>query len=399
VKSESPVPGRHAIDLVEIARVRRLLEETPRADLVRIFSERELADAAKGPEPARLAARFAAKEACLKLFPRETALGELEAGDFEVVSGGYGAPGIRCTPRAADVLARHWLAGISLSLSHDGTHATAIAVAVPRQLAAPAAGRLMYHCLPIRRAVVMSNLRRAFGSMLDEQQIVTLAQAFYSHLLRSSGEFVRNLVPRRRRPAVRVENIEAALDAYDAGRGVLILSGHFGNWEVALPAAIEDYPQWRGRFHVVRRPLPAWLDGFVMRRMRRSGLGVLPKRGSLPAILDRLAARDAVVFIMDQHAGARDGVLVDFFGSPAWTFRSLALIAMQTRAPVLPAALWVEADGTHVLRFEQALALVDGASADEAIAANTRLYNAALERLILRHPEQWFWLHRRWKPR
>jgi lauroyl/myristoyl acyltransferase len=178
-----------------------------------------------------------------------------------------------------------------------------------------------------------------------------------------------------------------------------VLSGHFGNWEVALPVAMDNFPQWCGRFHVLRRPLPRWLDGLVARRMRKSGLGVLPKRGSLQTILDRLAARDAVVFIMDQHAGARDGVLVDFFGSPAWTFRSLALIALRTGAPVVPAALWLEGDGSHVLRFEQALPALEGGGADEAIAANTRLYNAALERIILRHPEQWFWMHRRWKPR
>ncbi|HKD67253.1 MAG TPA: 4'-phosphopantetheinyl transferase superfamily protein [Candidatus Binataceae bacterium] len=396
---DHPGAGRHGIDLVEIARIRRLLDETPRADLLRIFSERELDDAAKGPEPARLAARFAAKEACLKLFPRETALGELEAGDFEIVSDCYGAPGVRCTPRAADVLARHWLADISLSLSHDGSHATAVAVAVPRQIAAPPAGKFIYHCLPIRRGVVMSNLKRAFGAALDEQQRVTLAQAFYGHLLQSGAEFARNLIPWSRRPIVRVENIEAALDAYHLGRGLLIASGHFGNWEVALPAAMEDFPQWRGRFHILRRPLPRWLDGLVTRHMRKSSLGVIPKRGSLQVILDRLAARDAVVFIMDQHAGARDGVLVDFFGSPAWTFRSLALIALRTRAPVVPAALWRAPDGSHVLRFEPALPIVESDDAAEAIAANTRLYNAALERIIMRHPEQWFWVHRRWKNR
>lgn len=390
---------RHGIDLVEIARVRRLIDETPREDLLRIFSQRELADAAQGSEPARLAARFAAKEACLKLFPRETALGELEASDFEIISDGYGAPRVNCAPRAANVLARHWLADISLSLSHDGAHATAIAAALPRRLVAPMAGRLMYHCLPIRRRVVMSNLERAFGAVLDQQQIVTLAQAFYGHLLNSLTEFAGNLMPWRRRPKVRVENIEAILAAYNLGRGVLLLSGHFGNWEVALPIAMENFPQWRGCFHVLRRPLPRWLDGAVTRRMRKSGFGVLPKRGSLQTILDRLAARHAVVFIMDQHAGARDGVLVDFFGSPAWTFRSLALVALSTRAPVVPVALWREPDGSHVLRFEQALPTLDGASTDEAIAANTRQYNAAVERIILRHPEQWFWLHRRWKPR
>ena len=393
------IAGRHGIDLVEIARVRRLLEETPRDDLLRIFSARELDDAAGGRDAARLAARFAAKEACLKLFPRQTALGQLEAGDFEIVSDAYGAPRVNCRPRAADALADSWLAEISLSLSHDGTHATAVAVAAPRRLEAPARGKFMYRCLPIRRRVVMSNLQRAFGDRLDRQQRVALAQAFYGHLLSFVGEFMRNLAPGASPPVVRVENMEAALGAYNLGRGVLLLSGHFGNWEVALPAAMASFPQYRGRFHIVRRQLPRWLDGLVLSRMRQGGLGVIPKRGSLQVILDCLAAGDAVVFIMDQHAGARDGVLVDFFGSPAWTFRSLALVALRTHAPVVPAALWREASGAHVLRFEEALPTLEGGGVDEAIAANTRMYNAALERIILRHPEQWFWMHRRWKPR
>ncbi len=258
----------------------------------------------------------------------------------------------------------------------------------------------MYHCLPIRRRTVIANLRRAFGESLDNQEIVTLAQAFYGHLLRSAAEFAASLIPRTRRPAVRVANIEAILAAHALGRGTLLLSGHFGNWEVALPAAIEAFPQYRGRFHVVRRPLRSgWFDRLVTRRMRAGGLGVISKRGSLQTILDRLAAKDAVVFIMDQHAGARRACWAEFFGHPAWTFRSLALIALSTGAPVVPAALWRDPHGTHVLRFEQALSPVEGASAAEAIAANTRRYNAALERIILRHPEQWFWIHRRWKDR
>jgi KDO2-lipid IV(A) lauroyltransferase len=389
---------RPGIDLVDIARMRRLLAEMPRRDLLRIFSERELADAAAGPEPARLAARFAAKEACLKLFPRETALGELQARDFEIVADPYGAPRVSRTPRAADAMARHWMADITLSLSHDSTHATAIAVAQPLRLTAPASGRFMYHCLPIRRRVVVSNLKRAFGE-LDERQIVTLAQAFYGHVIRSLGEFVRMTLGIGARPVVRVENLDAILKAYHMNKGVLLLSGHFGNWEVALPAAIQSFPEYRGRFHILRRPIPRWIEVIVVRRMRKSGLNILPKRDSMQTILERLAARDAVVFIMDQHAGGRDGVLVDFLGSPAWTFRSLALIALRSGAPVVPAGLWREADGSHVLRFEEALPTLQGKSATDAIVANTRQYNAALERIIMRHPEQWLWMHRRWKPR
>jgi KDO2-lipid IV(A) lauroyltransferase len=89
--------------------------------------------------------------------------------------------------------------------------------------------------------------------------------------------------------------------------------------------------------------------------------------------------------------------MVEFFGHPAGTFRSLAVIALTTGAPVVPAASWREPDGSHVLRFEPALDPIEHAEPNEAIRLNTRAYNAALERMIVRHPEQWWWVHRRWK--
>ena len=121
------------------------------------------------------------------------------------------------------------------------------------------------------------------------------------------------------------------------------------------------------------------------------------KRGSLDRILDRLAAGDMVVFPFDQHAGPPDGIESEFFGHSAWTFKSLAIIALATGAPVLPAAGWREGDGRHVLRFEEPVKLIESENVNDEIRATTRAFNAALERLVLRHPDQWFWVHRRWK--
>jgi KDO2-lipid IV(A) lauroyltransferase len=135
----------------------------------------------------------------------------------------------------------------------------------------------------------------------------------------------------------------------------------------------------------------------MIRRALRAGIRSLPKRGSLESILERLEAGDVVVFPFDQHAHKKDGVRVEFFGHPAGTFRSLAILARATGAPVVPAAAWREAPGRHVLRFEEALAWIECEDYDEEIRRNTREYNAALERLILRHPEQWWWAHRRWR--
>ena len=124
---------------------------------------------------------------------------------------------------------------------------------------------------------------------------------------------------------------------------------------------------------------------------------MLPKLGALDAMRGCLEQGDVLVFPLDQHAWPPDGVEVDFFGAPAWTSKSLAIIALATGAPVLPVVAWREAGGRHVLRFEEALPLIECENMDEAIQRNMLAHNQALERLVLRHPEQWNWVQRRWK--
>ena len=392
---------RCGIDSVEIARIERLLADNDRDGLLRFFTAQELADAGEGPgRAASLAARFAAKEACVKLFPREAALAEIEPHDFSVARDNFGAPHVVLGPRAEILCGRHHLGPIALSMTHDRTSASAVAVTQPAPIRVPFAGRVLYHLLPLRRRVILENLRRVYGATLSDDEIVDLAQAHYGHLWRLAGEFLRfRWMSRARQLAlVRIENIDAFIDAYFQNKGVLLLTGHFGNWEVSTVAGIGSWPQMRGRFHFVRRAIkPDWLDRLVTRRFERAGFGVLPKRGSLDAMLERLGKGDAIVFAFDQHAQPPDGIAVDFFGHPAWTFKSLAIIALATGAPVVPATSWREADGRHVLRFETPIPAIEHGNTSEAIRLTTRAYNAALERLVLRRPEQWYWVHRRWK--
>jgi KDO2-lipid IV(A) lauroyltransferase len=393
--------GLCGIDTVEIARIERLLEETPASDLGKIFSPVELADSGEGPgRGASLAARFAAKEACVKLFPREAALGTIGLEDFSIARDNYGAPRVLCGPRAAAVLGRHRIASIDVSLTHDRMSASAVAQAKRAVTDAPLAGRMLYRFLPVRRTVILENLRRVYGDTASEAEIVALAQAHYAHLWRLACEFVqfRWLSAERKEALVRVENFDAFAAALDAGKGVLILTGHFGNWEVSTIAGLTKYPAFRGKFHFVRRAFkPRWLDTLITRRFNEAGFGVIGKRGSLDRILDLLAAGDVIVFPFDQHAGPPDGIESEFFGHPAWTFRSLAIIALATGAPVISATGFRDEDGTHVMRFGEPLPAVEAEDTNEAIRLTTRAYNAALESLILARPEQWYWVHRRWK--
>lgn len=398
-----PQTTRCGLDTVEIARMERLLRETPPEDLSRLFTASELEAAGRGPgRTASLAARFAAKEACGKLFPRETALGLIAPADFVIRRDAYGAPTVEPSPPAAQVLDRHRIARLQVSLTHTDTTASAVAWAEPQATVVPWYGKVLYQLVPLRRGVVLDNLRRVFGDVLPESEMRRLAQAYYAHFTQFLLDFVRvPLMSAKRRAAqIRVENMASPVRAHAQGRGMLLLTGHFGSWEVATVGGIRQFPQYAGLFHFVRRPLkPQLLNAFVTWRFHRAGFGTLSKRGSIDAIYEVLARGGIVVYVFDQHAGGRDGITVDFLGHPASTFKSLAILAMDTQAPVVPASSWREPDGTHVLRFEDPLVPIECDDVGDAIRLNTQAYNAALERMLLRHPEQWIWMHRRWKVR
>jgi KDO2-lipid IV(A) lauroyltransferase len=380
-----------------------LLRERTPTELNDLFTTRELEEAGSGPgRLASLAARFAAKEACVKLFPRETALGMIHPADFSIHRDAYGEPLVDVSTGGRAVLDRHRVASLRVSLTHTDNSASAIVWADPRETVVPWFGKFLYYLLPYRRAVVLGNLRRVFGEVLPEAEIVRLAQAYYAHYLRFLVEFVQRpfMSVKRRNARVKVENVESPIRAHARGKGVFLLTGHFGNFEVATVAGIARFPQYRGLLYFIRRALkPAWFNSLITWRFRRAGFGTLSKRGSLEAIYEVLEHGGIIVYVFDQHASAPDGIAVDFFGHPAGTFKSLAILALETGAPVVPASSWREPDGTHVIRFEEPLPLIECEDVGEAIRRNTRAYNAVLERMLLRHPEQWIWMHRRWKLR
>lgn len=401
MKAESSQAARGGIDTVEITRVEKLLRDLKPEELQPLFSAQELQDAGAGAgRVASLAARFAAKEACGKLFPREIALGVIELADFSIRRDAYGAPVVEVSAHARAVLDRHRIAGIRVSLTHTETSASAIAWADPQTTAVPWFGKLLYYLLPYRRGVVLGNFRRVFGDYLPPPEILKLVQAYYAHYARFLLEFIRLpfMSAECRKSWIRLENTESPIRAHQQGKGILLLTGHFGNFEVASVVGLTQFPQYQGLLHFVRRPLkPKFLNDLVTRRFRRAGFGTLAKRGSLDAILNLLAGGAIIVYAFDQHAGKSDGITVDFFGHPAGTFKSVALLALTTGAPVIPVSSWREPDGRHVLRFEDPLPLIECPDAGEAIRRNTQAYNAVIERLLLRHPEQWIWMHRRWK--
>jgi KDO2-lipid IV(A) lauroyltransferase len=264
------------------------------------------------------------------------------------------------------------------------------------------AGKLVFSLLPYRRQVVLDNIDQAFGDALTENDKVYLAKAFYSHLLTSIKETIqlRFMSENKLRSRVEIRGHEQLLALAAEGRGVLILTGHFGNWEFAPIGGILNFKQFQGQFHFIRRTLGSKkLERFLFRRYYRAGLGVIPKKNSLQQVCDVLEQKHAVVFVLDQHASIknRDGIAAEFFGKKAGTYRSLASLSRHTGLPVVPAAGYRIENGRHVLEFFEPIFWQDFGNTQESIYHNTVAYNKALEKIILAHPEQWLWLHKRWK--
>lgn len=271
-----------------------------------------------------------------------------------------------------------------------------------RNLRVPAIGKIMFKIAPMRRATVNANLRIAFGAELNEQELDKLAAAFYGHIAVTFWENLRFawISQNALKNHIRVEGMDNLIDAsLKHQRGMLLLGGHFGNWELAPMAGSLHYPEFRGRLHILRRQLVnKTVERILFRRFYQMGLDIIPKRNSLARVMDALSRSDAVGFIMDQFAKpGKEGLVANFFGKPAGTFKSLALVARSSGAPVLPAYSWREAPDKHVFRFEPPLTWIDHPDSDEEIRLNTENYNRVLERIIRQHPEQWLWLHKRWK--
>lgn len=239
------------------------------------------------------------------------------------------------------------------------------------------------------RQVGERNLRMA----LPQADAVKTIDGVYASLGRMLYYFSR--FPSRNRGNIgdwiEYEGFEHYEEAKRRGKGVLFATGHVSNWELsAFSHALMCEPM-----HVVVRPLDnPLLDALIKRYRTGSGNRILDKQDFLRGILKALAANEPVGILIDQNTLPENGAFVEFFGQLACTGTTFAKLAHKTGAAVIPGyALWDERKGKYVLRFDPILEMTGDIVADTA--AVTRHF----EGVIRRWPEQWLWLHRRWKTR
>jgi KDO2-lipid IV(A) lauroyltransferase len=273
--------------------------------------------------------------------------------------------------------------------------------AVPQRLAFAAADGLgwLAHALDKRhRAVAADNLRHAFPDKPDAE-IDRLVRGCYRHFARVAVEMV--LLPRKFRMAnyptyaelVRADSVCRALVGR---RPAIFVTGHLGNWEMigyALGAAGHK------TFAVARVLDNPYLERFLKRFRQATGQTIIAKKDDYDRLRLALEQGGKVGILADQDAGAR-GVFVPFFGRAASAHKAIALLALAYDAPILVSAAVRAAEPMkYRMITEDVIRPAVYAGRPDAVAAMTARYHAALERLIRQAPEQYFWLHRRWKSR
>lgn len=258
---------------------------------------------------------------------------------------------------------------------------------------ARALGRLAYYVVPRIRKVGFANLDLAYGDSLTRAEKRRILRDSVDNVAVVAAEFSRLRVRARTgfEDCVRVEGVEHI----DRRQGVLLVSGHQGNWEwMASIMAGFGY-----KVAEVVRPLDhAALNRFVDAFRTAPGVRTIPKHAAGGEVLRLLRAGWLVGILIDQ-APRENGVPVTFFGAPCWATAAPALVAARARVPVHPVAMIRQPDGAYVLEIRPALSLVRTGSLADDLAENTQRCQAALETLVRDHPGQWLWFHRRWKRR
>lgn len=248
----------------------------------------------------------------------------------------------------------------------------------------------------IRRTVVRDNLRQAFPDWTDEQCRDT-ARAMWEHLLLMVVEIahaprvIRKTTWRRH---LRVEGMETLVRTLWLDRPKVVLSGHFGNFELA--AYLFGVFGFK-LFSVARELDNPLLDRFVTEFRESRGQTILPKRGSAPDVAAVLDEQGAIGLLGDQAAGPK-GCRVDFFGRPASVHKAIGVFALSSEAPVLVCSATRRAGlFSFDLRVEGVLDPREDCPEAAELAALSQWYTALLEGAVRRRPDQYWWVHRRWR--
>ena len=259
-------------------------------------------------------------------------------------------------------------------------------------------GDLIWVAMPSRRVLALANVAQAFPEMPASERR-RVAYRSFQHLGMVAVEVCRAI----REPVtstlagVQVDGLAHVEQVMATHGRALVVSAHLGNWELRtlLGHQLSSVPM-----SIVVRPLDtSALNGVVRRLRATAGATIIDKRDAVRPILQALRRGGLVAIMLDQNASRREGVFVPFFGRLASTSRSAATLAVRTGTPILPLFIRREPDGRHRITIEPPIAPPAGAASEEGIVELTRRCTCVIEDAIRHAPEQWLWMHARWRTR
>jgi KDO2-lipid IV(A) lauroyltransferase len=247
------------------------------------------------------------------------------------------------------------------------------------------------------RRVARQNLRMAFGDSKSETEINRIIKEVFRNIGQTAAEFLQipTLTYEKALSIITPEHRERLDECLRAGKGIVLVASHFGNWELlAAAGAVAGY-----KISAVARPLDDRdLEAIVHGIRESSGLQIIPRRTSALAIVRKLKSNEIVGILADQNT-RREHVFADFFGVKAATTPGPAMLALRTGAALLPAFMIREAPGKHRLIIEKPIDVVRTGDRKADAIETTQKYMTVLEEYVRRYPSQWFWVHRRWRTR
>ncbi|HUX07552.1 MAG TPA: lysophospholipid acyltransferase family protein [Acidobacteriota bacterium] len=249
------------------------------------------------------------------------------------------------------------------------------------------------------RSEVLQNLDTAFGEEKSKAEKKRISRKVYRHFGGIFFDFIRSpCISRRKMERItEVEGWENLEAAFEKGKGVLILTAHYGYWELM---GIQQGYLGRPMSVIARRLDNPLLEKMIHRYRTRSGNRIVYKQNAVREIFKTLRHNGVAGVLIDQNINPKQGMFVDFFGVAASTTPILSAIALKSGAQIIPAFTKPLPGGRWRLIYEPALDLsVNGMDRSEAMRHITQTCTMVIENYIRRNPELWFWMHRRWKAR
>ncbi len=258
-------------------------------------------------------------------------------------------------------------------------------------------GWLVYLLDKKHRAIAFDNLKTAFGSEFSSRLLKRISRQCFMHFGQVFLDIIKfpSLREEKKKEVFVVEGKENLEKALQCGRGVLLFTAHYGNWEIG-----SSFLSWRGKLSVIARRLDnRILEKELLKLRTKLGARVIYKHQASKKILHSLRNKEMVAFLIDQNVLRSQAVFVDFFGKKAATTPSLAAFYLRTKSPLLPAFCYPLSLGRYQIEIHAPLEMLLVGDYDQDVLKITQRCTKIIENQIRKNPACWFWFHRRWKTR